>query len=262
MIRTHSALIGQVAPEVIGAELGLLLSAPGSGRFLAYMDELGLLGAAIPEIEVMRGVVQPSEHHWDILQHTLRTVEAFDHLLGQGAWPYAAVSGLAGWSSGDSDYFAAKVGPRTNRAALFRMAALLHDVAKPATRTVEPGGKVRFLGHAQRGAAVAGEVLGRLGFGGRETNLVMTAVEHHLRPTQMGWPNLPSERAVNRYLRDTGEAATGLFYLSLADHLAAPRAGARSGELAAACGHGTAHPGARTRGSARRSRFILLTVMI
>ncbi len=220
MIRAHSALIGQVAPEVIGAELGLLLSAPGSGRFLSYMDDAGLLGAAIPEVEVMRGVVQPSEHHWDILQHSLRTVEAFDHLLGQGDWPYAAVAGLAGWSSGAGDYFEAKVGPRTSRAGLFRMAALLHDVAKPGTRTVEPGGKVRFLGHAQQGAAVAGKVLGRLGFGTRETSLVMTAVEHHLRPTQMGWPNLPTRRAVNRYLRDTGEAATGLLYLSLADHLA------------------------------------------
>jgi poly(A) polymerase len=100
------------------------------------------------------------------------------------------------------------------------MAALLHDVAKPSTRTVEPGGKMRFLGHAQKGAEVVGVVLGRLGLNRREIALVQTAVRHHLRPTQMGWPNLPTKRAINRFLRDTGEAAPGILYLSLADHLA------------------------------------------
>jgi poly(A) polymerase len=118
------------------------------------------------------------------------------------------------------DYFEARVGFNTNRAGLFRIAALLHDVAKPKTRTVEPGGKVRFLGHAQEGAGVAGVVLERWGFNQREIRLVQAAVRQHLRPTQMGWPNMPTRRAVNRYFRDTGEAAKGVLYLSLADHLA------------------------------------------
>jgi poly(A) polymerase len=220
MIRTHSGLIGRVPAEVIGEELGRLLSAPGSGHFLSYMDEVGLLRAVIPEVDLVRGVIQPPEHRWDVLEHSLKTAEAFDYLLGQGSWPYADVIRDLDRPPETDDYFAAKVGPGSNRAALLRMAALLHDVSKPSTRTVEPGGKVRFLGHARDGAVVAGVVAARLCFGRREARLLQTAIEHHLRPTQMGWPNLPTPRAINRFLRDTGEGATGILYLSLADHLA------------------------------------------
>ncbi len=220
-IKENAALISRVAGERVREELVAFLCVSGSGRFLSYMDTLRLLTAIIPELEGTRGVTQPREHYWDVLTHCLKTVEAFDHLLNQGEWPYAGVPAESLWSSEAADYFDAKVGSGSNRAALFRLAALLHDVSKPGTKTVEPTGRIRFFGHGLEGAQVAREILGRLRFSGREIRLVEAAVEHHLRPTQMGWPEPPSRRAVYRYCRDAGEAAVGVVYLSLADHMAA-----------------------------------------
>ena len=220
MIRRDALLVSNASGERTREELGCLLSTPGSGRFLSYMDRLGLLRAIIPELDPMRGAEQPKEHFWNVLDHCFKTVEAFDYLVHEGDWKYADARGHAQWSSEIAAYFLAKIGAMTNRAALFRLASLLHDIAKPLTRTMEPGGKVRFLGHPQEGADMAAKILSRLRFSKRERRLVETTVRYHLRPTQMGWPEMPTRRAVYRFCRDTGEAATGVLFVSLADHLA------------------------------------------
>ncbi len=220
-IRSQAALIARVAPERVREELVLLLSLPASGRFLEYMDSLGLLGVIFPELEGSRGVAQPKEHHWDVLTHSLQTARAFDYLLGQSTWEYAEAP-LNDVSSPAVDaYFGNTVGSNSNMASLFRLACLLHDVAKPQTKSVEPTGKVRFLGHSDEGAEVAAGALGRLRFSNREIDVVRKAVQYHMRPTQMGWPDNPSRRAIYRYYRDAGQAAMGIVYLSLADHMAA-----------------------------------------
>jgi poly(A) polymerase len=58
----------------------------------------------------------------------------------------------------------------------------------------------------------------RLRFSTRETKLITTLINFHMRPTQMGHP--PSKHAIYRYFRDAGDAGIDILYLSLADHLA------------------------------------------
>jgi len=103
---------------------------------------------------------------------------------------------------------------------LLKLAALLHDIAKPQTKTIDEGGRMRFLGHANEGAAIAVNILERLRFSGKEVRLVEIMVRHHLRPGQMSHNELPSRRAIYRYFRDTGDAGIDILFLSLADHLA------------------------------------------
>ena len=81
---------------------------------------------------------------------------------------------------------------------------------------------MRFFGHSQEGAGTAGEILGRLRFSGREREMVVKMVEHHLRPGQLARDNeLLTRRAIYRYFRDTGEVGIDTIFLNLADHLAA-----------------------------------------
>jgi poly(A) polymerase len=222
MIRHDAGLIVQSSGERIREELVLLLSVPGSGRFLTYLDELGLLVSIIPELEITREAEQPKEHQWKVLRHSLETVKALDFLFREHIWEYGNETVLQAvpWTDENSEYFKIGAGYQSTREAMFRLAAVLHDNAKPQTMTVEPEGKVRFLGHAQQGAEIAQAIMERLRFSTREIKLVATAVKHHLRPTQMGWPELPTRRAIYRYFRDTGEAARGVLFLSLADHMA------------------------------------------
>ncbi|MBM3945089.1 MAG: HD domain-containing protein, partial [SAR202 cluster bacterium] len=123
---------------------------------------------------------------------------------------------------GMTEHFAERVSDGHPRRALLKLAGLLHDVAKPATKTVEETGRIRFLGHHVVGAEVAGEVTSRLRLSGRGSGMVTEMVRHHLRPSQMSQPGeMPTPRAVYRYFRDVGDTAIDTVYLNMADYLAA-----------------------------------------
>jgi poly(A) polymerase len=222
LIERHSQLIKAVAGERVREELVRLLAVPGSGQLLFYLDRLGLLTAVFPEMAGAKGVEQPREHFWDVYEHSLKTVAAVDFLLHQGSWEYAASEVLAAapWSEALARHFAEPMSGGSTRGSLLKLAALLHDVAKPQTKAVTGEGRTRFLGHAKEGAAVAVQIMERLRFSVKEVKLVGIVINYHLRPGQMSQEGLPSRRAIYRYFRDCGEAGIDILYLSLADHLA------------------------------------------
>ena len=224
LIKSNCHLIAGVAAERSREELLRLLEITGADKLWPYIDGLGLLTALIPELAETRGVEQPREHAWDVLNHSLKTVAAIDFVLRRGRWPYAAeeVLGFVPWSEKLARHFEKIVSGSTRR-ALTKMAALLHDIAKPKTRVLTESGRIRFLGHAGEGAAMAAQVLERLRFSNREAKLVEAIIRHHLRPVQMSSPGeLPSQRAIYRYFRDCGSGDGGIetLFFSLADHLA------------------------------------------
>ncbi|HEY51036.1 MAG TPA: HD domain-containing protein [Dehalococcoidia bacterium] len=223
LIRKYDHLIGSVAGERVREELLRLLVLPHGGQHLEHLEELGLLGEIFPELAQTKGVTQPKEHYWDVFEHSLRTVKAVDFLLREGDWDYAGpeVMEAAPWSEELAQHFSREVGHGSTRKSLLRLVALLHDIAKPKTRTVEESGRTRFLGHAREGALAVTDIMERLRFSKRETKLVELMVRHHLRPTQMSQEGLPTPRAIYRYFRDTGEVGIDTLFFSLADHLAA-----------------------------------------
>jgi len=222
LIRRYSHLIANVAGERIREELLQLLAISQAKQLLPYLDELGLLTAIMPELARTKGVEQPKEHFWNVFDHSLKTVEAVDFLLRQGTWEYAdeGVLAMAPWSAALAEHFELEVSHDSTRRLLLKLAALLHDIAKPQTKAIDAGGRIRFLGHAKEGAATAVNILKRLRFSSKEIKLVETMVRHHLRPVQMSHDELPSHKAIYRYFRDTGEASIDIIFLSLADHLA------------------------------------------
>ena len=181
-----------------------------------------MLTALIPELIPARGVSQPKIHVWDVFEHSMQTVSAVEFLLRERTWEYAGEDVLTPvpWSERLSRHFYQEISSGSTRRSLLKLAALLHDIAKPQTRTIDEDGRARFLGHPQEGADTAAAILERLRFSTREIRLVELMVRHHLRPTQMSQEGLPSRRAIYRYFRDTDEAGIDIFFLCLADHLA------------------------------------------
>jgi poly(A) polymerase len=222
IINRQCQLINVVAGERIQEELCHLLSAKKASQYLRYLDRVGLLLEIFPELASAKGFEQPKEHFWDVLQHSLSTVEALEFILRDGSWEYVKGDLLefTPWSDKLAGYFNEEVGGGHQRRVLLKLTALLHDVAKPQTRTIEENGRIRFLGHGKQGASLATEILKRLRFSSREIKLVETVIEHHLRPGQMRNEGLPTRRAMYRFFRDTSEAAVDTLFISLADHLA------------------------------------------
>jgi len=223
LMQRYCHLITGIASERVREELLLLLAVPQAEAVLLHLDRLGLLTAIVPELALEKGVEQPIEHFWNVFDHSLKTVAAVDFLLRQGSWEYAGreAMSMVPWSAELDEHFNTEVSSGSTRRLVLKLAALLHDIAKPQTKAIDSNSRMRFLGHAKEGASASNSILERLRFSNKEIKLVETMVEHHMRPTQMSQSGvLPTQRAIYRYFRDTGDAGIDILFLSLADHLA------------------------------------------
>ena len=221
-IRTKAHLVQTVAAERVRDELLKLLAEPNAAVSLRLLDDLDLLCRVLPELSAARGVTQPKEHYWDVFNHSIETVAQLERVLRHGPAPEESDLRAIPRFDGMGAHFAEDIGDGRGRLAVLKLACLLHDIAKPETRTVEPSGRVRFLGHHTVGAETAGRIAERLRLSRRAAAYLTALVEHHLRPSQMAAPGeLPSRRALYRYYRDVDEAAIDTLYLNLADYLGA-----------------------------------------
>ncbi len=222
VVRQRAGLVTSVAAERVRDELLKTLAEPGAAGSLRMLDDLGLLMEVVPELASARGVEQPPEHHYDVLDHLTETVNQIERLLQHTDDSDAADLAVAPTFDGQDAHFVHRVGSGHTRLTLLKFVGLLHDVAKPATKTIEPSGRIRFFGHGDVGAEMAADIMARLRFSRKETELVRSMIEHHLRPTQMSQnTELPTHRAVYRFYRDLDDAAIDVLYLNLADYLAA-----------------------------------------
>jgi len=221
-IRAGAGLIRRVSAERVRDELLVLLALPGAADGVDDMDALGLLDVVLPELAAAKGVAQPPEHRWGVFKHSVETVRAAGRLLDDAVRRSDPVLSLAPWRPDLDTYFATEVGDGQTRGTLLKMAALLHDVGKPGARTVEPSGRIRFIGHQKIGTELACSVMRRMRCSRRTVAHVGSMVRHHLRPGQLAQRReAPTDRAVFRYYRDVGEAAVDTLYLNLADYLGA-----------------------------------------
>lgn len=221
-IRSDVSLLDRIAPERTRDEFLKLMSEPNVRKSLGILDDLNILSRIIPEIDQSRDVVQPKEHYWDVFNHLLETVGMIEMIFDNfSTGDDFVVDCIPGFNE-MKDYFDEEITDGHNRKTTLKIGALLHDIAKPITKTVEESGKIRFLGHHSRGAEMSVEILNRMRFSNKGVELIRLMVQHHLRPSQMGpVGEMPSGKAIYRYFRDVGDAAIDTLYLNMADYLAA-----------------------------------------
>lgn len=229
-IKAHAAELPRVAAERIRDEFIRCLGGPQPAASLRALDLLGLLEQFIPELKALQGLAQSPPHTLDVWEHTLAVVTRLAeiiYLLGPTHDVDAASDLTAGTVSVRLGRYREPIsaqlaqplaGDRPRRWALM-LAALLHDAAKPETRSLETDGRVRFIGHEGRSAALAVNVLTRLKFSADEIRYTQTVVAHHMRPRQLTREGEPGPRAIHRFFRDTGAAGVDIVLLSLADFL-------------------------------------------
>lgn len=232
LLKRDASLLPQVAPERIHDELYLILSPNGATERLRFLDEHGLLTVLIPEFIPARGMLQPGLHHWDVFEHSLEAVAALERLaatLQQS--PEAVLHSPLERNVEQCDnlteisillheaqeqgifQFDALTAPP------LKLAALLHDIGKTVTRTVDEEGAIRFYGHPQAGVPLAQQIMKRLHTSTRDSRLVQQVCAHHMRPGQLSYETL-TPRAIRRYFVDLGHTGIYVALISLSDHLA------------------------------------------
>ena len=180
--------ITKVSAERVRDELSKLMYTAEPRRGLALLVDTGLADLVLPELPKLR--LESDEHfrHKDVYEHTLTVVEQAIALEGDDVEPDLVL----------------------------RLAALLHDIGKPATRRKEPGGRVSFHHHEVVGAKMAKARLTALKYPKDVVADVSRLVELHLRFHGYGegeW----TDSAVRRYVRDAGQLLERLHKLTRSD---------------------------------------------
>jgi poly(A) polymerase len=158
------------------------------------LDERGLL-EAIPELSLSRGIEQSPFHHLDTFEHTLEVVRGVERELEE-----------------------TRLGARVGRVEGLRLAAALHDIAKPVTRG-EVEGRVLFVSHDTLGAGLVLRVCRRLGISALLTDIAATLTALHLKIGFMKYDR--ADYTPTRLARAAGPFGEELAVLSWADRLAA-----------------------------------------
>jgi poly(A) polymerase len=181
--------IGIISAERVRDELSKLLLADRPRPGLDLLVRTGLADRVLPELPALRLERDEHHRHKDVYEHSLTVLEQAIEL--ESRLP-------------------------TRPDLVSRLAALLHDVGKPATRRFEDGGKVSFHHHDVVGAKLVRKRMTALRFSSDEIKAVSELVFLHLRFHGYGegaW----TDSAVRRYVRDAGDQLERLHILTRAD---------------------------------------------
>jgi poly(A) polymerase len=186
-----AAEIDRITAERVHAELSKLLLTDDPRPGLELLVDTGLAERVIPEVPGMRLAIDEHHQHKDVYQHSLTVLaQAIDLETSHE--------------------------PKSEPDLVLRLAALLHDIGKPATREFQPGGGVSFHHHEVVGARMARKRLKALKYSKEIIDDVSQLVFLHLRFHGYGrgeW----TDSAVRRYVTDAGPLLTRLHKLVRAD---------------------------------------------
>ncbi|MDX9992586.1 MAG: HD domain-containing protein [Anaerolineales bacterium] len=232
-MKASVAGLAAISAERIRDEFLKILAGPQPDTALRALEMLGVLPYILPELSALKGVEQSPPHVQDVWSHTLSVLRHLENILDLLGPQYdeqksnadlyngLLVLKLGRYRAQLAEHLAQKLNLERPLRALLFLAALYHDAEKPATRTVEPGGRIRFFDHDDKGAQTILRRAIALRLSNDEMDRVKAVVAHHMRihayTDSLRRGQSLSRRTIYRFFREAGPAGVDIVLHSLAD---------------------------------------------
>lgn len=184
-VKTNFNLVFSAASERINYEIIKIFEGDYAVKTLLKMLEDNTLEVIFPFVKEIKRVPPNSHHHLDLIHHSIETVKNI-----QTSNP------------------------------ILKIAAFYHDIGKPATWTIEPVGRHRFIGHDIKGAQIAQKELEELKFSNKQINYIVKMIKYHIYPASL-INCADNKKAFARFVRKLGADAPDVIALCRADRLSA-----------------------------------------
>ena len=203
LIKANASKANKPSGERIQEELKRLMRAPNTAHYLRIMEDLGLFKKLLPKLADQKTCAECYYGEGGVWKHTLLVVERIEFLLNNLKLCVPE--------------FYKELEPFCQDHALYKMAAFLHDIAKPETAKMKDG-RLRFFYHEPQGARRAEYFLKDLRYSSLERKLICKMIASHLRPSNLASNEIVTNRGVYKFFKELGPAGIPLLFLCWADY--------------------------------------------
>lgn len=207
--KKHASLINKPAKERIEYELMKLFDGEFAAQALLKMDESEILEIIFPFVKELKQVPPNLHHHLDLFNHSIETVnqvQMFYEISPKEVQEHLKKVDFGGFS----------------RLAHLKLAALMHDIGKFSTWTIEPDtGRHRFIKHEDVGAKLAIPILKKMCFSNKQIDYISYIIKKHMYPTAVVSAPELNDKVMMRYVRKSADNAIDTIIIAKADRVSA-----------------------------------------
>ena len=207
--KKHASLINKPAKERIEYELMKLFDGEFAAQALLKMDEAEILEIIFPFVKELKQVPPNLHHHLDLFNHSIETVnqvQKFYEISPKEVQEHLKKVDFGGFS----------------RLAHLKLAALMHDIGKFSTWTIEPDtGRHRFIKHEDVGAKLAIPILKKMCFSNKQIDYISYIIKKHMYPTAVVSAPELNDKVMMRYVRKSADNAIDTIIIAKADRVSA-----------------------------------------
>ncbi|MBC8200285.1 MAG: CCA tRNA nucleotidyltransferase [Desulfobacteraceae bacterium] len=207
-IKKDAKLIKNSAGERIRTELFKILLSYKAYYYLSQMANAGLLREILPELDALKGCMQNRYHSYDVFDHTMKAFCCLERILNN-------------YSEYIPEIYNQNIKQlNKNKEYLLKFAILLHDIGKPAARSIDSQGNIHFYGHGKKGADMANKISKRLKLSTSERYYIDFIVRNHIRPLFLfisHQKKILTKKSITRFFIKCGDNTPALLLHTIAD---------------------------------------------
>ncbi|MFN3699801.1 MAG: HD domain-containing protein, partial [Dictyoglomus sp.] len=211
-IITNKEKLKKVKSERIHEEIYKILQKPFTSNLWKKMEEIGILEVIFPELSSLKSIPWSEPHHENPLEHSISTLYVLEILYYNLSFLFPKVKRDL------ENYLADKIYSEFTKRETLKLTALLHDIGKTKTYSIDENNLVHYYGHSLEGANMVKNIWERLKLSNKELNYMQKLIKNHMY--LIDFIKNPDINPIYKLIARVDEDVPSLILLFISDQIA------------------------------------------